>query len=129
MRLYVGNLPWSVTQEDLEQRFATHGPISDARIITDRESGRSRGFGFVTYDNDEDGQDAIREENGADFMGRTLRVSEAQDKQRSSNGRGHRNGNRNGNHRGGGGGGGGGGHQDQQRRRRRKGHGERHEHR
>lgn len=82
MRLYVGNVPWTATQDDLLGRFSTHGSVREARIITDRETGRSRGFAFVTYENAEDGQDAIKEEDGSDFMGRTLRVSEAQAQER-----------------------------------------------
>jgi RNA recognition motif-containing protein len=116
MRLYVGNIPWSATNEDLHQRFGAHGNVTDARIITDRETQRSRGFGFVTFENDDDANDALREENGAEFQGRTLRVSEAQEKKPSSRGgNGHQ-------HRGGGNGHhSGGGHDDSRRRRSRSG--------
>jgi len=92
-KLYVGNLPWSTTEEDLSQMFGEYGDVESVALITDRETGRSRGFGFVEMDA-EGADKAIEEFNGKDMGGRALRVNEAQDKPRRS---------------GGGGGGGGGG--------------------
>ena len=94
-KLYVGNLAWGVTDDDLQSLFSEHGSVASAAVITDRETGRSRGFGFVEM---EDGGDAAIEAlNGQDMQGRALRVNEAQSKERSGGGR-----------PGGGGGGGGG---------------------
>ena len=73
--IYVGNIPWSATDEQLGELFAAFGSVSSARVITDRETGRSRGFGFVEM---EDGADeAIAELNGHEMDSRPLRVSEA----------------------------------------------------
>ncbi len=91
-RIYVGNLSWSTSDEELREFFSQYGNVNDASVITDRDTGRSRGFGFVEMD-DADGDRAIEEANGASLGGRNLRVNEAQP--RGS--------------RGGGGGGGGGG--------------------
>ncbi len=74
MKLYVGNLPWSTTDSELEALFSPFGPVDSARVITDRETGRSRGFGFVEM---RDGQKAMAELNGKDMGGRALRVNEA----------------------------------------------------
>ena len=77
-KLYVGNLAWATTDEDLKQLFSEFGAVASAVVITDRESGRSRGFGFVEL---EDGADqAIEALNGQDHNGRPLRVNEAQSK-------------------------------------------------
>jgi RNA recognition motif-containing protein len=76
MKLYVGNLPWSTTDADLEALFSAAGTVDSARVITDRETGRSRGFGFVEM-SQQDGQRAIQELNGTDMGGRALRVNEA----------------------------------------------------
>ncbi|MEM1433673.1 MAG: RNA-binding protein [Pseudomonadota bacterium] len=81
MKLYVGNLPWSVTEQELSDLFAPMGDVSSAKVITDRETGRSRGFGFVEL-SDEAGRRAIDELNGKDMGGRSLKVNEAQDKPR-----------------------------------------------
>ena len=78
-KLYVGNLPWSVDDGELESMFSALGTVHSARVITDRESGRSRGFGFVELD-DEVASKAIEELNGNDVGGRPLRVNEANDK-------------------------------------------------
>ena len=97
-KLYVGNLAWGVTDDDLQQMFAEYGSVASAVVITDRETGRSRGFGFVEL---EDGGDqAIEALNGQDLQGRPLRVNEAQSKER-----GGRGGSGGGGNRGGGGGG------------------------
>lgn len=92
-KLYVGNLSWGVTDDDLQTLFSEYGSVASAVVISDRETGRSRGFGFVEL---EDGaEQAIEALNGHDFQGRPLRVNEAQSKERGGRG---------------GGGGGGGGH-------------------
>jgi RNA recognition motif-containing protein len=78
-KLYVGNLPWSVDDGELQSLFAGIGTVHSARVITDRETGRSRGFGFVELDDDA-AQTAIAELNGKDMGGRALRVNEANDR-------------------------------------------------
>ncbi|KAF5836300.1 hypothetical protein DUNSADRAFT_6177 [Dunaliella salina] len=75
-KLYVGNLPWSATREDLSGMFSQYGPVEDAFIPTDRETGRPRGFGFVTMESGA-AMAAAQELNNTDFMGRTIRVNEA----------------------------------------------------
>ena len=86
--IYVGNLPWSFKDDTLRELFEEHGEVSDAKVIVDRMSGRSRGFGFVEM---EDGAEAAIEAlNGMDFKGRALRVNEAQSKQRPGGGGGGR---------------------------------------
>ena len=77
MNIYVGNLPFRTTQGDLEALFGAHGTVESAAVITDRETGRSRGFGFVEMPNREEAETAIRELNGASHDGRDLRVNEA----------------------------------------------------
>lgn len=74
--LYVGNLPWSTTVEDLSRTFSEHGEVVGSRIITDKETGRSRGFGFVEVA-DGDADKIIEIMNGADYQGRVLTVNEA----------------------------------------------------
>ena len=80
-KLYVGNLPYSVTEERLQQHFAQHGSVISARIITDKFSGRSKGFGFVEMSSDEEAQRATTALNGTDFEGRNIVVSEARPQQ------------------------------------------------
>ena len=92
-RLYVGNLSYQATTESLRSAFAEAGEVTDVHIVTDRDSGQSRGFGFVTMGSAQDAQKAIQTLNGALVDGRALRVNEAEERQQ----------------RGGGGGGGGGG--------------------
>lgn len=93
-KLYVGNLAWGVTDDDLQNMFAEFGSVASAVVITDRETGRSRGFGFVEL---EDGADqAIEALNGQDVQGRPLRVNEAQSKDRGGRGGGGGGGNRGG---------------------------------
>src|SRR5262245_5134849 len=75
--IYVGNLVWDCTPDDLLALFQEHGTVSRAQVITDRETGRSRGFGFVEMDNDAEAQKAIDALNGADYKGRPLTVNEA----------------------------------------------------
>ena len=92
-KIYVGNLPWSVTDAELRDMFSSIGTVHSAAVVSDRETGRSRGFGFVEMD-EGDAEKAIADLNGRDMGGRALRVNEAQERQR------------------GGGGGGGGGRRD-----------------
>ncbi|MAT82878.1 MAG: RNA-binding protein [Gammaproteobacteria bacterium] len=80
-KLYVGNLPWSVTDSELESFFSGLGEVISARVITDRDTGRSRGFGFVEMDDAGAGK-AIAELNGKDMGGRPLRVNEANERRR-----------------------------------------------
>ena len=80
MKLYVGNLPYSTTEDDLREMFAAHGEVTSASVISDRETGRSKGFGFVEFENDDDAKKAIDALNGQDFGGRSLVVNEARPK-------------------------------------------------
>ena len=76
-KLYVGNLPYNVTEERLQEHFAQHGPVVSARIITDKFSGRSKGFGFVEMASTQEAEKATTALNGTDFEGRNIVVSEA----------------------------------------------------
>jgi RNA recognition motif-containing protein len=76
-KIYVGNLPFSTTDQDLRELFARHGEVSSASVVMDRESGRSRGFGFVEMDT-ANADNAITALNGRDMGGRSLRVNEAE---------------------------------------------------
>ena len=76
-KLYVGNLSFSTSSEDLQQLFAQVGSVESATVVEDRETGRSRGFGFVEMASNEDGQKAIEQFNGTDLNGRNLTVNEA----------------------------------------------------
>ena len=108
MELYVGNLPWSVNDEGLTSMFAAHGAVGRAKVVMDRETGRSRGFGFVTMTNDAEGKTAIDSLNGKDIEGRALRVREAEPRQPGGGAGGPGGGGRPPRREGGGGGGGGG---------------------
>ncbi|MFL2912216.1 MAG: RNA recognition motif domain-containing protein [Opitutales bacterium] len=77
MEIYVGNLAWSTSDQDLADAFGAHGSVEKASIISDRTSGRSKGFGFVTMNNDDEANQAIEAMNGTDFAGRALKVNEA----------------------------------------------------
>ncbi len=77
VKLYVGNLPYSVTSNQLADLFAQYGDVEDAVVINDRQTGRSRGFGFVTMPNPDQAQQAMDALNGKDFEGRKLVVNEA----------------------------------------------------
>lgn len=79
-KIYVGNLPWSATNQSLEQLFSAHGKVRSAEVISDRETGRSRGFGFVEMESDDEGQNAIDALNGADVGGRAITVNEARER-------------------------------------------------
>ena len=106
MKLYVGNLTYEVTDAALEQLFAAHGNVKSAQVIMDRDTGRSKGFGFVEMGSDQEAQAAIAALNGQESGGRTLTVNEARPKE--GGGGGGRSGGGGGG-RGGYGGGGGGG--------------------
>jgi RNA recognition motif-containing protein len=77
MNIYVGNLPYSVTDDDLRAAFAGFGEVASAKIIMDRYSGRSKGFGFVEMDDDSAAQEAIKSLDDSDMQGRKLRVNQA----------------------------------------------------
>ena len=85
-RIYVGNLPWSTTSSDLESLFSEHGSVNTAEVITDRATGRSRGFGFIQMSNDEETAAAIDALNGHDLSGRPLVVNEARERSAQSGG-------------------------------------------
>ena len=80
--IYVGNLPFSTGSNELEELFAEYGSVERAQVISDRETGRSRGFGFVEMADESEAQSAIEGLNGKDFGGRQLRVNVARDRQR-----------------------------------------------
>ena len=103
MKLYVGNLSFNTSTQDLETMFGAHGTVESTNIIEDRETGRSRGFGFIEMSSKEEGQNAISTLNGKEIDGRALTVNEA--KPRENNGGGNRGGYGGGGNRGGGGGG------------------------
>jgi RNA recognition motif-containing protein len=76
-KLYVGNLPFSATDDSLRELFSQSGQVESAKIITDRDTGRSKGFGFVEMSNEQEAADAIKKFNGTDMDGRSLTVNEA----------------------------------------------------
>jgi len=76
-KLFVGSLPWSVTDEELKQTFEKHGNVVSAKVVTDRNSGRSRGFGFVEMESSEDAQKAMSTLNDSEMGGRNIVVNEA----------------------------------------------------
>ncbi len=94
MNIYVSNLNYSTSSESLQQLFAEYGEVTSANIITDRETRRSRGFGFVEMPNDAEGQKAIEELNGTEFEGKTINVNIARPKTDRSNNNGGYNRNR-----------------------------------
>jgi len=79
-KLYVGNLSFETTEAELQEMFEEHGPTTSVRVIMDRDTGRSRGFGFVEYEADANAESALQALDGKDMGGRALRVNEAQDK-------------------------------------------------
>ena len=91
-KLYVGNLSYGVTDSDLETMFAAHGTVQSAQVIMDRDTGRSKGFGFVEMGNDQEAQAAIAGLNGKDKDGRALTVNEARPREERSGGGGGRGG-------------------------------------
>lgn len=108
-KLYVGNLPFSATEQELQSKFSAHGNVESAKIIMDRETGRSKGFGFVEMADEDGAQNAINSLNGADFSGRAMIVSEARPQAPREGGFGGRGGGGGGGRGYGGGGRGGGG--------------------
>jgi RNA recognition motif-containing protein len=86
-KLYVGNLAFGVTDSDLQQMFAAHGTVRSAQVIMDRDTGRSKGFGFVEMDNDQEAQAAITALNGTQVDGRAINVNEARPKSEGGGGR------------------------------------------
>lgn len=88
MKLYVGNLSYSTTQDSLESAFSEHGQVDEVAIVMDRETGRPRGFAFVTMTNDQEARTAIEAVNGREIDGRTVTVNEARPKAERSGGRG-----------------------------------------
>lgn len=109
MKIFVGSLPYKVEEADLQELFAAYGEVSSVKIITDRETGRSKGFGFVEMSDDESGQKAIDGLNGTEIGGRSIAVSQAEERKPGTGGGGSRGGFSGGGNRGGGGGYGGGG--------------------
>jgi cold-inducible RNA-binding protein len=118
-KLYVGNLSFSVTSDDLQDYFAQAGTVESAKVIEDRDTGRSRGFGFVEMSSSEEAMAAIEQFNGQDFEGRSMVVNEARPREEGGGGGnrgggggrgGYGGGGGRGGNRGGGGGGGGGGY-------------------
>lgn len=95
-KLFVGSLSWNTDDRGLHDAFAVHGEVTEAKVITDRDTGRSRGFGFVTYASDDAAEKAVAALNQTELDGRTIKVDVAQEKSRDRGGYG----------RGGGGGGG-----------------------
>ena len=85
-KLYVGNLPFSATEEELRTAFESHGSVDSVNVITDRETGRSRGFAFVEMDDASAADDAMRALDGSDMGGRNLKVNEAKERQRDGGG-------------------------------------------
>jgi RNA recognition motif-containing protein len=79
-KLFIGGLSWDTTDDGLRQAFASYGEITEAKVITDRDTGRSRGFGFVTFAQNEDAKSAISKMDGTSLDGKTIKVNEAQEK-------------------------------------------------
>jgi RNA recognition motif-containing protein len=107
-RIYVGNLDYAVGDSDLEKMFAPHGTVQSAQVVMDRDTGRSKGFGFVEMGSEEEAQAAIAALNGKEIEGRTITVNEARPREGGSRGGGGGGGFGGGGRRGGSGGGGGG---------------------
>ena len=91
-KLFVGSLSWNTDERSLRQAFAPHGEVTEAVVITDRDSGRSRGFGFVTFADDAAAEKAVAALNQTELDGRTIRVDVAQAKERDDRGGGGRGG-------------------------------------
>ena len=86
MNIYVGNLPYSTTEDDMRDLFGEFGELESCSIISDRATGRSRGFGFVQMPNDEEASKAIAELNGKEFEGRSLTVNQARERSEDGGG-------------------------------------------
>ena len=89
-KLYVGNLPFTITEDELRTSFERHGTVASVNVITDRETGRARGFAFVEMEDASAADEAMRALDGSDLGGRSLRVNEAQDKRGGGGGGGGR---------------------------------------
>ena len=85
-KLYVGNLPFSADQQMLTEKFGQYGTVDSINLITDRDTGRSRGFGFIEMSSDSEAQKAIQELNGTDYDGRPITVNEARPQRKKSDG-------------------------------------------
>ncbi len=85
-KLYVGNLPYSATEQELSDKFSASGTVESAKLITDRDTGRSKGFGFIEMGTDAEAQAAIESLNGTDYDGRPMKVNEAKPQQKRSGG-------------------------------------------
>lgn len=81
-KLFVGNLSWKVSEQSLRQFFETIGPVASAKVVTDQMTGKSKGFGFVEYENPDDATEAVEKLNNQAMDGRNIRVSEAQERPR-----------------------------------------------
>ncbi len=108
-KLFVGGLAWATHDDSLRAAFEAFGPVTEAKVVLDRDTGRSRGFGFVTFEDDDNGTKAIEALDGKELDGRNIRVNEAENKPRGGGGGGSRGGGGGGYGGGGGGGYGGGG--------------------
>ena len=91
-KLYVGGLSWGTNDQGLRQAFEVFGEVVDAVVISDRETGRSRGFGFVTFEEEDAAREAIEKLDGTALDGRNIKVNEAQERQGRGGGRGGRSG-------------------------------------
>ncbi|HMR72806.1 MAG TPA: RNA-binding protein [Candidatus Saccharibacteria bacterium] len=80
-KLFVGSLAWATTDDSLQAHFATVGTVASAKVVTDRDSGRSRGFGFVEFDDDKEADAAVEKLNNSELDGRTITVNEARPKE------------------------------------------------
>jgi len=90
MNIYVGNLPYNVVEEDLKEIFEEYGEVSSVKIISDKLTGRSKGFGFVEMDDDQEANKAIEELNNAELSGRNIKVNESRPRSNDSRGGGNR---------------------------------------
>ena len=108
-KLFVGGLSFNTSDDGLREAFERFGEVIEAKVINDRETGRSRGFGFVTFVDEQSARSAIADLDGKDLDGRTIKVNEAEEKERGGGGRGGYGGGGGGGYGGGGGGGYGGG--------------------
>jgi RNA recognition motif-containing protein len=90
LNIYVGNLSFDTSEDELRNAFASYGAVTSARVATDRETGRARGFGFVEMSSDAEAQAAIRGLNGSNLQGRALNVNEARPREERSNQGGNR---------------------------------------
>lgn len=86
MNIYVGNLPWSMSDDDLQELFAAYGEVTSATIISDRETGRSKGFAFVEMPDQSAGESAVEALNGKEVDGRDIRVNEARPREERRSG-------------------------------------------